>query len=245
MTPFPASWLEIIRRNVPYAAFLSEKDFRELQGHIQVFLAEKSFEGCGGLQMTDEIRVTIAAQATLLLLHRETNYYPTLRTILVYPGAYVVPFTESVGHGIIREGTSVHLGESWQHGSVILSWDDVLHGSSDIHDGHNVVLHEFAHQLDQEAGNPEGAPLLPKRSMYLAWARVLSAEYNQLQKDAELGRKTIIDKYGAVNPAEFFAVATECFFEKGFQLKEKHPELYKELQLFYRQDPARFYRQSD
>ena len=241
MTPFPASWLEIIRRNVPYAGFLSEEDRRELQGHIQVFLAEKSFEGCGGLQVTDEIRVTIAAQACLLLLHRETDYYPALRTVLVYPGAYVAPVTESVGHGVISEGVSVRLGESWQHGSVILSWDDVLHGATDIHDGHNVVLHEFAHQLDQEAGDAEGAPVLPKRSMYVAWARVLSAEYTQLQKDAELGRKTVIDKYGAVNPAEFFAVATECFFEKALQLKEKHPELYEELRLFYRQDPARFY----
>jgi len=240
MTALPASTLEIIERNVPYARLLSKEDFDELGGHIQVFLAEKEFEGCGGLQITDEIRTTIAAQACLLLLHRPTDYYPMLRTILVYPSAYVAPMTESVGHGVVREGVSVRLGESWQHGSVILSWDDVLHGAADINDGHNVVLHEFAHQLDQEAGSAEGAPILPKRSMYVAWARVLSAEYARLQKDAKLGRGTILDKYGAVNPAEFFAVATECFFEKAPQLKEKHPELYKELRLFYRQDPASY-----
>lgn len=245
MTPFPESWLKIIRRNVPYVHILSQEDCHELQGHLQVFLAEKVFEGCGGLKVTDEIRVTIAAQACLLLLHRVTDYYPMLRTVLVYPGAYVAPVTEPVGHGLVSEGVSVRAGESWQHGSVILSWDDVLHGAANIHDGHNVVLHEFAHQLDQEAGAAEGAPILPKPSMYVAWARVLSAEYSQLQKDAELGRETIFDKYGAENPAEFFAVATECFFEKALQLKEKHPGLYEELRLFYRQDPARFYRRSD
>ena len=150
----------------------------------------------------------------------------------------MAPITESVGPGVVREGVSVRLGEAWQHGPVILSWDDVLHGAADIHDGHNVVLHEFAHQLDQEAGAAEGAPILPTRSMYVAWARVLSAEYTRLQEDVKHGRKTIIDKYGAVNPAEFFAVATECFFEKARQLKEKHPELYEELRIFYRQDPA-------
>ncbi len=245
MTPFPESWVEIIRRNVPYAHILPKEDRHELQGHIQIFLAEKTFEGCGGLQVTDEIRVTIAAQACLLLLHRVADYYPMLRTVLVYPGAYVAPVTESVGHGVVREGVSVRVWESWQHGSVILSWDDVLHGAADIHDGHNVVLHEFAHQLDQEAGVAEGAPILPKPAMYVAWARVLSAEYTQLQKDAELGRETLFDKYGAVNPAEFFAVATECFFEKALQLKEKHPELYEELRLFYRQDPAQFHWRSD
>jgi Mlc titration factor MtfA (ptsG expression regulator) len=241
MTSFPPSWLEIIRRNVPYIHILPKDDRNELQGHIHVFLAEKNFEGCGGIQVTDEIQVTIAAQACLLLLHRVTDYFPLLRSVLIYPGAYIAPVTESIGHGVVSEGVSVRVGESWQHGSVILSWDDVLHGASNIHDGHNVVLHEFAHQLDQEAGAAEGAPILPEQSMYGEWARVFSAEYSQLQEDADLGRETIVDKYGAVNPAEFFAVATECFFEKALQFKEKHPELYEELRLFYCQDPARFY----
>jgi Mlc titration factor MtfA (ptsG expression regulator) len=239
--PFPVSWSEIIERNVPYLRLLSEEDRRELQGDMKVFLAEKSFEGCGGLEMTDEIRVTIAAQACLLLLHRETDMYPTLRSIVVYPSAYVVPVTESVGPGVVREGVSVRLGESWQRGSVILSWDDVLHGAADIHDGQNVVLHEFAHQLDQEEGAADGAPVLPRRSMYVAWARVLGAEYTRLQTDAERGRTSVLDQYGATNPAEFFAVATECFFEKAASLRLKHPELYEELKLFYRQDPAQFH----
>ena len=238
--PFSASWSEIIDRNVPYQRLLSEEDRRELRGDIQIFLAEKTFEGCGGLQVTDEIRATIAAQACLLILHRETDYYPLLRTILVYPSAYVAPMTESVGRGVIREGVSVRLGESWQQGNVILSWDDVLRGAADIHDGQNVVLHEFAHQLDQEGGSAGGAPVLPRRSMYVAWARVLGAEYAQLKKDSQCGRKNVLDQYGATNPAEFFAVATECFFEKGSLLRLKHPELYEELKLYYQQDPAEF-----
>ncbi|HEX4047590.1 MAG TPA: M90 family metallopeptidase [Elusimicrobiota bacterium] len=238
--PFPAEWSAIIDRNVPYQRLLSEVDRRELRGDVQVFLAEKTFEGCGGLRVTDEIRVTIAAQACLLLLHRETDDYPLLRSILVYPSAYVAPVTESAGQGVIRKDVSVRLGESWQRGCVVLSWDDVLRGAADVGDGQNVVLHEFAHQLDQESGGPGGAPVLPRRSMYVAWARVLGAEYVQLRKDSACGRKNILDKYGATNPAEFFAVATECFFEKGAALRLVHPELYEELKLYYRQDPAEF-----
>ena len=237
-TPLLQTWLKIIEHNVPFYRCLPEADQRELQGHIQVFLAEKHFEGCGGLQMTDEIKVTIAAQACLLLLHRDTEYYPTMKTILVYPSTYIAHVTESMGNGIVLEGDSVRLGESWHRGAVVLSWDDVLRGAADIHDGHNVVLHEFAHQLDQEGGAAHGSPILPRRSMYVAWARVLGVEYVHLQQDAEHGRRTVLDKYGATNPAEFFAVATECFFEKAVQLRRKHPELYEELKLYYQQDPA-------
>jgi MtfA peptidase len=240
MRPFPSMWLKVIRRRVPYAQILPKDALGELQGHIQVFLEEKNFEGCGGLRINDEIRVTIAAQACLLLLNRVTDYYPLLRTVLVYPGAYVAPVMESVGHGIVLEGESIRTGESWQHGSVIVSWEDVLYGAADIHDGQNVVLHEFAHQLDQEAGVAEGAPILPHHTMYSEWARVFSAEYTQLKIDAEHGRETIVDKYGIVNPAEFFAVATEAFFEKPFQLREKHPELYALLRLYYCQDPVKY-----
>lgn len=236
--PFPPAWSEIVDRNVPYQKILSQEDRRELRADMQVFLAEKSFEGCGGLTMTDEIRVTIAAQACILLLHRETDYYPLLQSVLVYPSSFVAARTESTGLGVIQESQSVLLGESWQKGSVILAWDDVLRGASDIHDGHNVVFHEFAHQLDQ-AGSGSGAPILPRRSMYVAWARVLGAEYAQLKKDSAAGRKNTFDAYGATNPAEFFAVATECFFEKADALRQKHPELYEELRLYYRQDPAR------
>jgi Mlc titration factor MtfA (ptsG expression regulator) len=235
--PFPPAWLPILENNCPFYRGLAGDDRRELLGHIQVFLAEKHFEGCGGLEMTDEIRVTIAAEASLLLLHRETDYYRRLITILVYPGAYVARGIEAIGDGAVLEGDVARLGEAWQEGVVVLSWDDVRKGASDIHDGHNVVLHEFAHQLDQEDGSADGAPILEHRSRYLAWARVLGAEYEQLRRDSERGRRTVLDEYGATNPAEFFAVATECFFEKPARLQRKHPELYEELKAYYRQDP--------
>ena len=121
---------------------------------------------------------------------------------------------------------------------MVLSWDDVLAGAADIHDGHNVVLHEFAHQLDKEAGYGDGAPDLPQRSMYVAWARVLSAEYAHLVDAIHQNHPTVLDPYGATNPAEFFAVATEAFFEKPAALKSLHPELYEQLRQFYEQDPA-------
>ena len=237
--PFPPVWLEIIEKNVPIYHRLSEPDQKELQEHILVFLAEKSFEGCGGLELTDDIKVTIAAQASILLLHRQTDYYPGLYSILVYPGAFIARGYVEFAPGYYGETEQVHLGESWKRGALILSWDDVLANAGDVHDGHNVVLHEFAHQLDSEDGRANGAPPLPRRSMYVAWARILEKDYAKLQKDAEEGRPTVLDVYGATNPAEFFAVATECFFEKPVQLQRQHPELYEKLKLYYQQDPAK------
>ena len=236
---FPHEWDQTLRRNVPLYGRLNESDRKELQGHVQVFLAEKCFEGCGGLTLTDEIKVTIAAQACLLLLHRDTDYYPRLVTILVYPSAYTAKGVESLSGGFILEGEECRLGEAWTDGVVVLSWDDVRTGASDIKDGHNVVLHEFAHQLDQEDGVADGAPVLDRRSRYFAWARVLGAEYEQLRQASRRGRKSVLDGYGATKPAEFFAVATECFFEKPVQMKKKHPELYEELKEYYCQDPER------
>ncbi|MGA2704107.1 MAG: M90 family metallopeptidase [Isosphaeraceae bacterium] len=236
--PFPHSWLGIIKKNVPIFNRLPQTDQRELQGHIQVFLAEKFFEGCGGLELTEEIKVTIAAQACLLLLHRETGYYPRLITILVYPHAYVAKGIRPIGGGAVLEFETARLGEAWKDGVVVLSWDDVRQGASDLHDGHNVVLHEFAHQLDQQDGSADGAPILEHHSQYVTWARVLSHEYDQLRRDTEQGRADVLDEYGATNPAEFFAVATECFFEKPIPLRRKHPRLYEELKAYYRQDPA-------
>lgn len=235
---FPDEWLLIIQRNVPYYHCLSASEQIELQKLIQVFLHEKQFEGCGGLEITDEIRVTIAAQACILLLGRKTEFYPTLRAILVYPTSYIAPITRVDADFLVTEGIEARFGESWSHGYVILSWDDVLRGASDIHDGHNLVFHEFAHQLDEESGAADGAPLLPKHSMYIAWARVLGSEYEQLVRNTVQNRPTILNKYGATSPAEFFAVATEFFFEKPIELKKHHPHLYDQLRLFYSKDPA-------
>jgi len=234
----PVEWLAIIERNVPYYNLLNGDGQTRLQGLIQIFLDEKQFEGCGGLEITDEIRLTIAAQACILLLGREADFYPELRSILVYPNAYVAQVKQHHPDGTVSEGMEPRLGESWSHGYIVLSWDDVLHGASDIHDGKNVVLHEFAHQLDNESGAADGAPVLPQRSMYITWARILSKEYNSLIQNIMLNRPTLLDQYGATNPAEFFAVVTEFFFEKPIELQARHPELYQQLQLFYQSDPA-------
>lgn len=234
---FPPAWLRILQKRVPYYGRLSPDEQIELQKLILVFLTEKKFEGCGGLNITDEIRVTIAAQACILLLNREHDYYSGLKSILVYPNSYLAPSEFVDEAGVVHEGDEGRLGEAWLRGAIILSWDEVRQDSRDFQDGRNVTFHEFAHQLDQQDGSFDGAPLLETASHYRSWARVLSKEYAALNEAAEHGHETLIDQYGATDPAEFFAVITEAFFEAPKALQEKHPELYEELRKFFHQDP--------
>ena len=236
--PFPGEWLGILDRNVPLYAHLPPADRDELKRHILIFLAEKRFEGCGGLQITDEIRVTVAAHACMLLLHRRTDYYPGLKSVLVYPSAYVAGRAYRFVGGTILEGRDVRLGESWHRGSVVLSWDYVQRGAFDIYDGHNVVFHEFAHQLDTTGGRGDSTPVLRDRSSFIAWARALDRDFERFRQNLRHNREAILDEYGATSPAEFFAVATECFFERPRELRRVYPQLYEELRRFYQQDPA-------
>jgi Mlc titration factor MtfA (ptsG expression regulator) len=239
--PFPSAWKSIITRNVHVYRRLPPAEQRELLGHIQIFLSEKHFEGCGGLELTDEIRVTIAAQACLLLLHRETDYYPELTSILVYPSAYIAHEDRYLGDNIWEQGEDGRLGHTGRRmGSLVLAWDEAKRGGTDPADGRNLVLHEFAHQLDFEDSQTDGAPALSTRNEYRAWARVMSREFEALQRADEAGTPTLLDTYGATNPAEFFAVTTEAFFERPRALRAKQPELYAELAHFYRQDPAAY-----
>ncbi len=239
--PLEQGLRNIIRRNVRYYGQLNQELRLELEGLVQVFLHEKAFEGCGGLELTDEIRVTIAANACILLLNRETDIYPKLRSILVYPTSYLAPSSRRWPDGTVTEGKQHRLGESWSHGNVVLSWEDVLTDALARRIGRNVVLHEFAHQLDSESGADEGAPSLPDASMYADWARVFSKEFQALVDAAEVGEPTLLDYYGATSPAEFFAVASECFFEQPVSMATVYPDLYRQLQLFYQQDPASFF----
>ncbi len=236
--PFPQAWSAHLERNVPYVAFLDPAQRARLEQLVQIFVAEKQFDGAGGIEVTDEMRVTVAAQACLLLLgHDETEVYPELARVVLYPAAYVAKRTTHEG-SVVNETREVRLGESWERGVVVLAWNAVRHGARDVRDGHNVVYHEFAHQLDQDFDAAEGAPALPEGMSYGPWSEVLGKEFARLEKAAESGRPTLLDHYGATNPAEFFAVATEAFFEKPVQMKTRKPELYAQLAAYYGQDPA-------
>lgn len=234
--PFPDEWRAIIDANVAHAALLDDEERKELETLVAIFLEEKHFEGCGGLELDDEMKVTIAAQACLLLLHRDTEIYPDLVSILVYPGAYRAPVHHREG-AVVIEGEDARLGESWTRGVLVLAWDRVEPQARTLGTD-NVVLHEFAHQLDAEDGDMDGAPDLGSRARYRTWARVLGEEYGELSAKLQAGLPTDIDAYGATSPPEFFAVVTEMFFERPLALRRRHPELYAELVAFYAQDPA-------
>jgi len=195
------------------------------------------FLGLTPIEITDEIKVTIASQACLLLLNRKTNYYPKLRSIYVYPAAFITRHESRDGAGVLQNQARVLSGESWELGKVILSWKDSKHGALVFNDGHNVVIHEFAHQLDQETGIANGAPFL-KSKKNKCWSHVLSKEFEQLQQQVRRGEHSLLDHYGATNPAEFFAVASEVFFERPQDMLNQHPQLYKQLQGFYQVNPA-------
>jgi len=245
--PLAPQLLAILERNLAQYARMDEEQQRRLQRLVQQFLHEKSFVGCAGLEVTDEMRVTIAAQACMLVLGRAGDaspaiLYPTLHAVLVYPGAFLVPRREVDAAGVVTEQRQDLLGESWGDGRVILSWDHVRRADSDAPPpgapaDHNVVLHEFAHQLDSESGDTNGAPYLGSTERYRSWAEVLSRNFAALQRDAMWGQRGVLDHYGASSPAEFFAVATESFFEQPWKLSARHPDLYEEFLKYFRVDP--------
>jgi MtfA peptidase len=236
--PFPDAWEAILVRNVPVHERLPEPARQRLREQILIFLDEKHMEGCGGIELTDEIRVTIAAQACMLELGTEPVWFPNVRAILVYPSTYVAREAGGFQHGAITSAEPrVRLGESWRKGVVVLAWDAALHGALDLTDGHNLVLHEFAHQLDQEHGGSDGTPYLEGRTSLAVWARVMRQHLDELRSAVERGDETVLDAYGATDEAEFFAVATETFFEKPHALAATHPQLFGQLRALYGQDP--------
>lgn len=235
--PFPAAWREILRRRMPAFARLPADLQLQLKKHVQVLLAEKPFIGCAGLEVTDEMRVLIAAQASLLQLNRAAGGFPNLRQVLVYPGAFVVDRQTPGAAGLVHDERRVLAGESWHQGQVILSWDDVLAGAADPADGQNVVIHEFAHQLDSETGPPNGAPLLGRRERYARWAAVLQGAFDDLRGRLARAEPSVLGAYAATNPAEFFACASEVFFEAPAALAAEQPALFDELAGCYRVNP--------
>jgi MtfA peptidase len=232
-----SSWERILQHRFVAWRRLPPEDRAELLGHTRVLVEEKRFEGCGGFELTDEARVLICAQASLLLLHRESDYYPNLLSILVYPDAYVVPVQYETGGGLVVEEQVDHIGESWDTGSLIVSWKDVLRGAAGNDRGCNVVLHEFTHQIDGETGDTDGVPRIEDAALRERWVRVFEREYDRLCEMSDRRRRTFIDEYGASHPSEFFAVATEHFFMEPATFAKRHAELYRVLADFWKQDP--------
>ena len=229
-----------MQARVPLARYLTDEERSKLEALVRVFISEKNFEGAAGLELTDEMRVVIAARACLLLLHRvelDSPLYPDLASIIIYPSTYRSHERKRDGY-LVVEGDEARLGESWLRGVVVLAWDVVLAGGDNSAAGHDVVLHEFAHQLDAEDGVMDGTPELGDSERYSTWSRVLGEEYAELRDAVLRHQKTNIDPYGATNGPEFFAVVVEAFFERPRQLEGKHAELYAELAAFFHFDPA-------
>lgn len=238
--PFPPDLREHILRRVPCAELLTAAELEKLEALVRVFNSEKTFEGAAGLSVTEEMRVAIAARACLLVLWRvelDAPLYADLDAIIVYPSAYRARQRRQEGYVTIEE-EQARVGESWTRGVVVLSWDSVQSAAADPADGHDVVLHEFAHQLDAADGEMDGTPALDGLDRYAVWAKVASREYEALVEAAARHRETTIDAYGATNAPEFFAVVVEQFFEKPLDLERDHGALYAELASYFRFDPA-------
>ncbi|MFZ6861058.1 zinc-dependent peptidase [Undibacterium sp. Ji67W] len=234
---FPLPYSKILRKNLPEYSKMPTNLQMQLKRRIRQFLFQKTFVGCGGLTITDEIKVTIAGRACMLLLNRHSDVYPRLTHILVYPSAFVVPRTQMLNGGVVTHTNQGLSGESWSDGRVILAWDQIIHHPVNVGHGQDVVMHEFAHQLDSESGSTNGAPLLPDAEAYRRWSQVMEAEYAKLLHATEHHHATVIDPYGATNPSEFFAVTTEAFFKKSTELAIHHPALYEQLRIYYQVEP--------
>jgi Mlc titration factor MtfA (ptsG expression regulator) len=235
---FPVTWREILAERVPLARTLPSALYIQLQQHMQVFLEEKAFIGCDGLQVTDEMRVTIAAQACLLLLGRTRGYYPTLHQVLLYPGVYMVTRERVDANGLVNDDRQFIGGESWEAGQVVLSWQTVLDDAADPHSGHNIVLHEFAHQIDSLTGASATVSALSDRPPQTRWAQILTAEYHLLCRAIDFDEPHLMRDYGGTSPVEFFAVISEVFFTQPRELASAHPALYFELSGFYALEPV-------
>ena len=231
--PWSESWDLHLQRNVRLTWEMTESQMNALKSRVKVFVAEKHWEGCEGLELTEEMKVTIAAQACLMLLGVNDWYFDNVKSVLVYPKA----FHRETGDGV-NEGQSQHrAGEAWQGGPIILSWRDSLRGGRNEDDGQNVVIHEFAHALDGLDGEMGGSVMFDDSASTQAWKRVVEEGYAELCRAKETGRRTLLDHYGATNEAEFFAVATETFFEQPSELSREHEELFELLKKYYRLDP--------
>jgi len=224
--PFPADWLPHLERGVPFFGELPDPLRVRFLDLLKIFVWEKHFIGAGGMEISDEVKVVIAATAVRLVMHLDLSYYDRLTEIVVYPGHFRRP----------DDDETVILGEAHAWGTVVLSWDAVVQGLANTRDGQNTAMHEFAHVLDRADGAFDGTPELRSLSHYRPWAEVMSEHFVKLGKRRRAQRKAL-RSYGAQNEAEFFAVATEAFFERPDRLRQHVPDLYQELCRFYGCDP--------
>ncbi len=236
--PFPPAWHEYLKRNVTHYQYLSAREQARLRDDLRIFIAEKRWEGCAGLTITEEMQVTIAAQACLLVLGLEHNYFDRVLSVLVYPQGFLDPQERPGPLGVIDGHGAACIGQAWYRGPVILSWSDAREGARHPRLGHNVVIHEFAHQLDMLDGGINGTPPLGSAEEQARWQEIMTVEFRRLVEASQHGKATLLDQYGTTNEGEFFAVATECFFDLPLPLRQQHPRLYELLRDYYHQDPA-------
>lgn len=238
--PIPRKWEEVLRRRAAFYRYLPEATRQKLHRRMQVFMDEKIYEGCGGLELREEMRVIIAAYACMLILEEPSDYYPALKAILVYPDEYVAPVHYEDYGGIVTEGYEGRSGESWNPGNIVLSWRDIEVDLERPFEGRNLIYHEFAHQMDFRYGISAGITFEGETDSDSAWTQALARTYRRLIKKSERGARDVLDLYGATNPAECFSVATEAFMENPHALKQRDPELYTQLRALYGLDPATF-----
>jgi len=235
---FRAAWRPLLETHAPLYCRVPPPLRPRLESLIAVFAAEKSFVGCAGVEVTQTMKLAIATQACLLILNREDDVYDALETILIYPAAFLVPERDVDEAGVVTEEHRELVGQASSTGRIILSWADVAQTGSVQVESANVVLHEFAHYLDFEDGAGNGAPLLAAKRDYQRWSQVMRSAYSRMWHRVRGGRGTVIDEYALEDEAEFFAVATETFFEQSAGLRAEDPALYEELARFYQLDPA-------
>lgn len=226
--PAPTHWDGILRANVWFYAALEPEQRERLHGQMHAFLAGRAFVGCNGLRITEEMRVIVAGYASLLRLGTEADPYPELRSILIYPGPFIVEREHEDEAGVVTLQSDTLTGESWEEGRVILSWEDVADSIDDPYAAGNVIVHEFCHQLDQLDGAVSGAPPLHSAADYERWADIMSGEYEHLVNRRH-GGDHVLDDYGATAPEEFFAVAVEAYFTRPLELAQRHRALYEAL----------------
>jgi MtfA peptidase len=235
-TPLSDHQRAIVAQQVPLTRKLPSELHGKLEGKINAFLNQIKFIGCNGLEVTEEMQLSIAAQACLLVVNSDT-WYENLTTILIYPSAFKSRQTEHNGY-VVTERETVRTGESWSRGPVVLSWAHTKQGAINDEDGHNVVFHEFAHQIDDLPGHTDGVPNLDRRQKFNDWERVFVKAYKSHVQHVQAGYKTVFDAYGAEGPEEFFAVAVEVFFERPAALKHNEPAVYEQLAMLFRLEPT-------